>query len=420
MAEELKTGALDLLPAVIRTRVLALAAQVLPEVPTVPATLRKVASFTPTRRARLAAAPLAAALTADPEFRRQVAVLSEAGLASDAPDAEVAAVVWLRGEDAATLTTLTDRVAAANEPDPRSVAEVARLRDRLEVQQRDARAARESHRDELGAIKQANAELRRKLGEARATARRERDEAQTAQDREQEHVKSLSERDAEVRRLRAQVAELQSAMERAKGEVKGQRDLGTMRARMLLDTMIDAAAGLRRELALPPVTGAPAAHLEQELAARLDERGTGAATGLGPDSPVVLDQALALPRARLLVDGYNVSRSVWESSTLEAQRARLLRALGPLVARTGAETTVVFDATNAEVRPILTGVPRGVKVIFSPLGTLADDVLSDLVAMEPPGRAVVVVSSDKEVAASAVQAGFRAVGAPALLGLLQA
>ena len=58
-----------------------------------------------------------------------------------------------------------------------------------------------------------------------------------------------------------------------------------------------------------------------------------------------------MPRARLLVDGYNVSKAAWPTSSLEAQRIRLLTGLAPLVARTGAETTVVFDAAETDHRP---------------------------------------------------------------------
>ncbi len=67
------------------------------------------------------------------------------------------------------------------------------------------------------------------------------------------------------------------------------------------------------------------------------------------------------------------------------------------MARTGAETTVVFDAANLTNRPVV-AAPRGVKVVFSPPGVIADDVIRDLVAAEPPGRTVVVVSDDQEVA----------------------
>ena len=127
---------------------------------------------------------------------------------------------------------------------------------------------------------------------------------------------------------------------------------------------------------------------------------------------------LALPRARLLIDGYNVSKGAWGSSSLEAQRQRLLRSLAPLVARTGAETTVVFDAANLTNRPVVPA-PRGVKVVFSPPGVIADDVVRDLVAAEPPGRTVVVVSDDQEVVRDARAAGARVASASALVELLE-
>ena len=124
-----------------------------------------------------------------------------------------------------------------------------------------------------------------------------------------------------------------------------------------------------------------------------------------------------MPRARLIVDGYNVSKTAWPSSPLEAQRIRLLGGLAPLVARLGVETTVVFDAAAATARTVAQA-PRGVKVVFSPEGVIADDVIRDLVAAEPPGRVVVVVSSDREVATDVARAGARSHSADALIGLL--
>jgi predicted RNA-binding protein with PIN domain len=136
-----------------------------------------------------------------------------------------------------------------------------------------------------------------------------------------------------------------------------------------------------------------------------------------PTSPALLEQHLALPRARLVVDGYNVSKSAWPSLSLEVQRTRLLGGLAPLVARTGVEATVVFDAATSAVRPVVT-TPRGVKVVFSPEGVIADRVISDLVAAEPEGRVVVVVSSDQEVARDAAASGARSVAAESLVALL--
>ena len=92
-----------------------------------------------------------------------------------------------------------------------------------------------------------------------------------------------------------------------------------------------------------------------------------------------------------MIDGYNVTKQRWPSASLEAQRSRLVAALGPLVARTGAETTVVFDAAESTVRTAMPA-PRGVRVVFSPEGVIADDVIRQLVAAEPRGRVVVVVT----------------------------
>ncbi len=58
------------------------------------------------------------------------------------------------------------------------------------------------------------------------------------------------------------------------------------------------------------------------------------------------------------------------------------------------------------------------KVRFSPEGVIADDVIRDLVAAEPEGRVVVVVTSDQAVARDVVRSGARSVAAEALIALL--
>jgi len=111
--------------------------------------------------------------------------------------------------------------------------------------------------------------------------------------------------------------------------------------------------------------------LEAELSEPVDDARTPGASGvLGPGSAGILEQLLTMPRARLLVDGYNVSKGAWAGSSLEAQRQRLLRSLAPLVARTGVETTVVFDAANLTSRPVV-AAPRAVDVR---MGDWAGDV----------------------------------------------
>jgi predicted RNA-binding protein with PIN domain len=170
--------------------------------------------------------------------------------------------------------------------------------------------------------------------------------------------------------------------------------------------------GLRRELGLPSVSGNPGDRVEAELADEGTREPTSTAS-MAPSSPALLEQYLALPKARLIIDGYNVTKTTWPTLSLEAQRTRLLRLLPGLVARTNAETTVVFDAAASESRPVVAS-PRGVKVLFSPSGVIADDVIRQLVAAEPAGRVVVVVTADRELATDVRRAGARVVAPGAL------
>jgi predicted RNA-binding protein with PIN domain len=119
----------------------------------------------------------------------------------------------------------------------------------------------------------------------------------------------------------------------------------------------------------------------------------------------------------LVVDGYNVTKTAWPELPLERQRERLLTGLAPLAARSGAEVTVVFDAADTAERPLVNR-PRGVRVLFSPVGVIADDVIRDVVAAEPRGRPVVVVSSDRAVAVDVASSGARVAGAAALSRML--
>jgi predicted RNA-binding protein with PIN domain len=135
------------------------------------------------------------------------------------------------------------------------------------------------------------------------------------------------------------------------------------------------------------------------------------------DNPALLEELLRMPRAHLVVDGYNVTKTSWPGLTLEHQRDRLLRGSAALQSRTGVELTIVFDAAETSARPLV-NPPRGLRVRFSPPGVIADDVIRDLVAAEPPGRVVVVASSDQAVARDVVAAGFRVVPAAALAALL--
>lgn len=399
------------LPEVVRTRVVALTADVLPDVPKLPPSVRRVATFAPARRARLGGTAIADALD-DEDFRGRVGTQVAARPVPAGDPATDAALAWLVRPDGwqAAVDEAVERIPARSGPadDP---SEVERLRQRLADAEQSVRELKAAHRAQIDELKGENTSLRRKLGDTRAAERDARAAAEEAAAARASAESDAEERCAALekdnRRLRAQLERFVAEAAQGRRDARTERDETTLRARVLLETVIDAANGLRRELALPQVSGAPGDRVEADVAE----------SGQRMPSHAPLEQYLAMPRARLVIDGYNVSKASWPSSSLEAQRIRLMQALAPLVARTGAETTVVFDAAETDHRPPVSA-PRGVRVLFSPRGVIADDVIRDLVAAEPEGRVVVVVTADQEVARDVARGGARVVPPEALLDLL--
>jgi predicted RNA-binding protein with PIN domain len=422
----------------VRARVLALAAEALGrlEPDQVPASLRRVASFAPARRARLAASQIAAVLSLDDDFRNRVAdqvrtVLPDLARALDdgvpAPAADpvdLAAVAYLLRPDgwAATVSTASESAEARRRDaaGAGSSERADRLRRQLDSATEELKEVRRRHRVQLGVLKSENAELRHRLADARSRARSAEESAARAAAALAEVTSAATaqagDQDAELRRLRARTEALERDLQAVRRAERLERGTETMRARLLLDTMLETAQGLRRELALPAVEGSPADRVEAHVAEHGSQGSSGQAS-LSSDDPVLLDQLLMLPRVHLVVDGYNVTKTAWPELSLERQRDRLLGGLAPLVARSGAEVTVVFDAADSTERPLVNR-PRGVRVLYSPPGVIADDLIRELVAAEPRGRPLVVVTSDQEVARDVVRDGARVAAAPALSRLL--
>jgi predicted RNA-binding protein with PIN domain len=177
--------------------------------------------------------------------------------------------------------------------------------------------------------------------------------------------------------------------------------------RVLLDALTGAAAGIRRELNLPAGVLRPA-----DAVAGQEGPNAGAAVRDAGD----LDRLLGVPEVHLIIDGYNVTKTGYPELTLAEQRSRLVAAMGSLRSRSGAEITVTFDgATRLPSQP---PSPRGVRVLFSAPDETADDLIRRLVAAEPPGRALLVVTSDQAVVADVRRAGARTVSSQILLDRL--
>ena len=429
------TGDAVLLAEPVRLRVVALAADLLgvlrPE--EVPSALRPHARFTPARRARLAAGPIAAALESDPDFRDRIAAgvreampeLAGAVDAGSAPPAaapeDVGALAYLlrppgwqavTGEVARTLSTAAAAAASAA-----SAATVARLQEQLSAVRRAGRAEAERLRAELAGARSESDDLRRRLRDANEQVRRaERITAeakQAAVTGREVAMGAGAVAAAENRRLRARLAEAETSVEAARRATREGRTSDEARLRLLLDTVVEAAAGLRRELALPAVTVRPA-DLVAAAAPTAGEPGVEPARGLAADDPARLDWLLALPQTHLLVDGYNVTKLGYGGLPLEAQRNRLAGGLSGLAARTGVEVTCVFDGAERPT-PIAVPTPRNIRVLFSAPGEIADELIRRLVRAEPAGRPVVVVSNDREIMDDVRQAGARTVPSSALL-----
>ncbi|SBT48563.1 NYN domain-containing protein [Micromonospora narathiwatensis] len=424
------------LPEPVRQRIVALTAAVLPGLPAdeVPVPLRRVAKFAPNRRARLGAPVIAAQLTADPLFRQRVTarVLADAGdlgaavVEGTAPAAadpvEVAALAYLARPRGWRELIEASGAAVRAEADSAVVAELVREAEqratRAEHDRAVARVEAEKLRDELARVREELGQLREEARQLARTLRetqgRERKATEMLATERGRAARAAADADAELRRVRARLAEAESAAGVARAVAKEARSVDDAKLWLLLETIGQAAVGLRRELALDPVEKLPADFVADAFADQSAATPAGAAArARDTDDPARLDQLLALPKAHLVVDGYNVTKRGFGEMSLEQQRKRLISGLGGIAAQTGDEVTVVFD--GAERIHGLPPTPRGVRVLFSRKGETADELIRRLVRAEPAGRPVVVVSSDREVADGVRRHGAYPLGADSLL-----
>lgn len=408
------------LPDAVRTRIVQWAAQSLDRLPSaqVPASLIRVARFTPAKRARLGAAGLIQAVGDDTAFRalvaetaRRTAAVDPVGAAAQAfllqaPDRDELLERAGQSEDLAGLRAeLTD-----------AAKEIERLRTRLDATEAELSDLRRSTADAV-----ASADLDKLRGRLREQGVRLRAAEQAADAARSDSAERISALEAETQTARQAADEwrrrAEQAAERADQAAKSlavqresavrDRAAESRRIELLLETTERAAAGLRREWNLTGGGPLPADAVATDLPG--DVR-----PGERAGDPARLADWLGLPLVHLIVDGYNVTKQGYPELSLADQRDRLIRGLAALAARMSAEVTVVFDGAAVAV-PQPPG--RGIRVLFSPPGVIADDVIRRLVAAEPPGRQVVVVTSDAEIIRDVSRIGARTAGSSVLLGM---
>ncbi|WP_214368537.1 NYN domain-containing protein [Pseudonocardia sp. H11422] len=428
-AEPAEPADWDRLPEPVRARVAEVTAMALAELPSadVPVPLRRLARFTPAKRARLGATAILAELRSSAAFRTAVLawwdehrpgelaagsgdpLTAAAGalLAGD-PDAAAAVQAAARRGEAAELRA--ERDAALSRVDKLTV-ELERLRAELAEAREQARSADQRRDAEFAQLRRRVSEQGAKLraaNDARAAAEHAVHDLRRAA--EEELAAALAERDRERERAdeeRRRAARAATEVASARQAAREARQADEVRLGLLVETLGGAVAGLRRELALGGGGPRPA-----DLVAGA----TGAPAGAPVDDLAALDALLTLPAVHLVVDGYNVSKTGYPELPLADQRTRLVGQLGALAARTGIEITVVFDGAGVVAAP--TRGSRGVRVLFSDKGVLADDVIRSLVAAEPEGRPVLVATSDRAVVDSVRRRGAHALPSAVLLARL--
>lgn len=457
------------LPAPLRARLAEIAGTALGGLPPgdVPTPLRRFARFTPAKRARLGGQVLVSRLQQDAAFRAAVVAwwaenrpgelelpepsttrpagdppvlpggpgaptgdtgAAEAGSVADPLPAPVDKL------DAAAVALLTaDPLAHRRVAEVGQTADLANLRaerdealakaDKLTAELERARAElveeRERARALVGERETEYQQMRRRVSDQGARLRAALD-ART--ELEEEVARLRGGVDDELARSRAETAAERERADRerrradtAAGQVAAARQAARearrgdeVRLELLLDTVSGAISGLRRELDVGAGGPRPA-----DLVAGTGDRGTGARVAAPVDGLAALDALLTVPSVHLIVDGYNVSKTGYPDLPLADQRSRLVAQLGALGARTGAEITVVFDGAAVIAAPVRGS--RGVRVLFSDAGVIADDVVRDLVAAEPAGRPLLVATSDQEIVRSVRRRGAHAVASAVLL-----
>ncbi len=418
----------DDLPVAVRSRVLSFAAQALGAIAPgeLPASLVPVARFAPAKRAKLAAAALASAVRTDHAFR---ALVARQAMDADGPtptgDDRVGAaarafLLHLPGllqaltavEEATTSAALHAQVVGLSRTVQRLTAEVSRLACERDEALSVTADAESDTTQEVDRLRRRLREQGSRLGvlERQAAAAGERDEQQRAAG-----VAALdrAQRDAQAQRQRAdaalaQVEQARRSLDRQRAVDHTARATSDRRIELLLTALEQSAAGLRREWDLTSGGPDPADVVAATLPG-LPVRAERAA------DPALLTAWLSVPGVHLVVDGYNVTKTGYPGLSLADQRNRLIHALGALASRTSAEVTVVFDGAAVTVAP-----PRshGIRVLFSPENVIADDVIRQLVHAEPAGRAVIVVSSDREVVDGVRVDGARTAPSSVLLAAL--
>jgi predicted RNA-binding protein with PIN domain len=356
--------------------------------------LKYPAAFKPymklSRLPATALGPLRRVLEADDVFRTRIAAGAVPELVDpigilwlQRPDGWVERVSQLVVDADAEASRADAEAALHREVRRREAAEHVARRSRVEVIALDARVvALQSEIDQLRAdltkAQDATAEAKAELTDARIEVRH-------SKDREAAATAKLERAESE---RAAAVAARQSA-EGVRDSVIADRSAALVEAAELAG-LTAAAQELAERLAA--LNSQPADRKRPPTALR--RRALPLPGGVAGDSEAATEY-LVRSDASVLIDGYNVAKLGWPALELEMQRQVLLDAVENVARRYGSDLTVVFD--GAAVVGASADQRRLVRVVYSPDGVIADDVIRSEVARLPAARHVVVVTNDKAI-----------------------
>jgi predicted RNA-binding protein with PIN domain len=121
--------------------------------------------------------------------------------------------------------------------------------------------------------------------------------------------------------------------------------------------------------------------------------------------------------ALTLIDGYNVAKLGWPTLDLDQQREQFVRAAENLAKRWNITMSIVFD--GATIEGAHASARRRVRILYSPEGVSADDVLRAELAGVSREQPVIVVTNDRAIVTDVVAAGANTVASDAFLALIR-
>jgi len=356
------------------------------------------------------------AVEADPAFRQAIAAGAVPELVDEVGrlwldgrsgwETDAASIIAARVDEVATTDLRRDlkraekRRHAAEQATARVQVEVLRLEEALTEQA----STLDGVRADLAKAEETLAEVRLQLIDSRNEARHARDREASARARADE----LAAQTADSRDVRDPGTELSAAQQLVSADRSA-----VVRSERRLAEIVDVSREFAERIeSLVRDDREPRPPRE---VARSRRRALPMPGGMISTSAAAAKHLVA-QGAPILVDGYNVAKLAWPDRSLEQQRETLISRCENFARRVGASVTIVFDGDS--IPGAHAAVRRTIRVVYSPAGTTADDVIRAEVEDLDENRPVVVVTNDREIVADVKANGANVVSSNAFIAVL--